>query len=271
MSRRTLEIDGGKVSVLEGGAGDATLYLHGFADVHGVTEGWMPFHEKLLEGCRVHAPAHPGCAESDEIAHLESVEDLVFHYLEVIDALGLDRFHLVGACVGGWAAAELAARHPEKVRRLVLMDAAGLFVPGAPIGDVFMMSHPRRGTDFSELRAMLFASDRTPVGRRLFPDGRGGLDDEVRRYQMLRFANRFGFNPPYFYNRSLRSRLHRIGAPTLVLWGEQDRMVPLAHGEAYAAGIPNSNGLEVLKGAGHSPQAEDPEAAAALVTRFLKG
>ena len=271
MSRRTIEINGRKVSVLEDGSGEPTLYLHGFADVHGVTEGWMPFHEKLLAGCRLYAPAHPGCAESDEIEYLESVEDLVFHYLEVIDALGLERFDLVGTCVGGWVAAELAVRHPEKVRRLVLINASGLFVSGAPIGDIFMMSHPVRGTDFAELRAMLFESDRSPVGNELFPDGRGDIEDELRRYQMLRFTNRFGFNPPYFYNRSLRSRLHRIAAPTLVLWGEADHMVPPAHGEAYSAGIPQANGVEWVKGAGHSPQAEKAEATAALVTGFLKG
>lgn len=271
MSRRTLEVNGRKVAVLEDGSGEPTLYLHGFADVHGVTEGWMPFHQALLEGCRLYAPAHPGCAESQEIEYLESMEDLVFHYLEVLDALGLERFDLVGACVGGWLAAELAARHPEKVRRLVLMDASGLFVPGAPIGDIFMMSHPVRGTDYSELRTMLFESHESPTGNALFPDGRGDIEDELRRYQMLRFTNRFGFSPPYFYNRSLRSRLHRIAAPTLVLWGEADRMVPLAHGEAYAAGIPNAGGLELVKGAGHSPQAEQAEAAAALVAGFLKG
>ena len=272
MSRRTLDINGRNVTVLEDGTGEPTLYLHGFADVHAVTEGWMPFHEKLMESCRLYAPAHPGCAASDEIEYLESAEDLVFHYLEVIDALELDRFHLVGTCVGGWIAAELAARHPEKVHRLVLIDASGLFVSGAPIGDIFMMSHPVRGTDYSELRAMLFENDRTPVGHALFPDGRAeNIEDELRRYQMIRFANRFGFNPPYFYNRSLRSRLRRISAPTLVVWGESDRMVPPAHGEAYAEGIPGSNGVSLVKGTGHSPQAEDPEATAALVTGFLAG
>ncbi len=270
MSRRTLDIHGRNVTVLEDGVGEPTLYLHGFADVHAVTEGWMPFHEKLMERCRLFAPAHPGCAASDEIEYLESAEDLVFHYLEVIDALGLDRFHLVGACAGGWIAAELAARHPEKVRRLVLIDALGLFVSGAPIGDIFMMSHPVRGTDYSELRAMLFESAGTPAGHALFPDGRAeNIEDELRRYQMLRFTNRFGFNPPYFYNRSLRSRLRRISAPTQVVWGESDRMAPLAHGEAYAEGIRGAGGVQIVQGAGHSPQAEAPEKAAALITTFL--
>ena len=117
MSMRTLEINGRKVSVLEDGVGDATLYLHGFADVHGVTEGWMPFHEKLLEGCRLYAPAHPGCATSDEIEYLESVGDLVFHYLEVIDALG--------SSGSTWWARVSGAGWPRSLRRGIRRRSAG--------------------------------------------------------------------------------------------------------------------------------------------------
>ena len=67
---------------------------------------------------------------------------MVFHYLELFDALGIERFDLVGHCVGGWLAAELAVRHPQRVRRLVLIGASGLFVPGEPIGDVFLHAQP---------------------------------------------------------------------------------------------------------------------------------
>src|SRR6185295_5029860 len=77
------------------------------------------------------APAHPGCAQSDELAEGYGIEDVIFHYLEVFDALGLESFDLVGHCVGGWIAAELAVRYPERVRRLGLIGACGLFVPGA--------------------------------------------------------------------------------------------------------------------------------------------
>ena len=55
---------------------------------------------------------------------------------------------------------------------------------------------------------------------------KGELEDEVRRYQMLRLSSRIGFKPPYFYNRSLRNRLHRITSPTLVIWGEKDHFRP---------------------------------------------
>ena len=83
------------------------------------------------------------------------------------------------------------------------------------------------------LRALLFAEPDGAAARRWFPDGRGDLDEEMRRYQMLRFGSFVGFKPPYFYHRELRERLYRAAMPSLVVWGEQDRMVPPAHGAAY--------------------------------------
>ena len=138
------------------------------------------------------APAHPGCAGSDELPDGCSIDDVLFHYLEVFDALGLQRFDLVGHCAGGWIAAELAVRHPEKIARLVLIGACGLFVPGEPIGDVFMHAQPERGTDYQSLRTLLFSAADAPAALRFFPDGRGDIDEEMRRYQMLRFGSFVG-------------------------------------------------------------------------------
>jgi pimeloyl-ACP methyl ester carboxylesterase len=268
LSGTSVEVNGRKVWLLENGSGAPLLYLHGFADVHSVKESWMPFHEQLAKQARVIAPAHPGCAATDENKDVEAIEDVVFHYLEVLDALKLAEFDLVGSCVGGWIAAELAVRHPEKVRRLVLIGATGLFVKGALIGDVFMMAQPERGSSYASLRKMLFASAEQPRALELFPDGMGEIEDELRRYQMLRLGSRIGFKPPYFYNHSLRNRLHRIAAPALVIWGEKDNMVPRAHGETYAQLIPNAK-LEIIPGAGHSAHVEKPDETARLVLDFL--
>jgi pimeloyl-ACP methyl ester carboxylesterase len=268
LSGRNVEVNGRKVWLLESGSGAPLVYLHGFADVHSVKESWLPFHELLARQTRVIAPAHPGCAQSDENKDVDSIEDVVFHYLEVFDALKLAQFDLVGTCVGGWIAAELAVRHPERIRKLVLIGATGLFVQGALIGDVFMMAQPERGSSYASLREMLFASADQPRALELFPDGMGDIEDELRRYQMLRFGSRIGFRPPYFYNYSLRNRLHRIASPSLVIWGENDRMVPLVHGETYAKLIPDAK-LEIIMGAGHSVHVEKPDETAKLVLGFL--
>jgi pimeloyl-ACP methyl ester carboxylesterase len=194
---------------------------------------------------------------------------VVFHYLEVFDALGLTHFDLVGHCVGGWIAAELAVRHPERVRSLGLIGACGLFVPGEPIGDVFMHAQPERGVEYATLRQLLFAGQNAPAGLRFFPDGRGDLDEETRRYQMLRFGSYVGFKPPYFYNRALRGRLHRANMPATVIWGDADRMVPRAHGEAYAGALPSAKGLTIIAGAGHAAPLEQPEATATALRGVL--
>lgn len=268
MSGRIVEVNKRGVQILEGGSGNPLLYLHGFADVHSVKESWLPFHEQLARRARVIAPAHPGCAQTDENKDIDGVEDVVFHYLEVLDVLKLTRFDLVGSCVGGWIAAELAVRHPEKIRKLVLIGATGLFVQGALIGDVFMMAQPEYGSSYASLREMLFARADQPDALVMFPDGKGEIEDEVRRYQMLRLSSRIGFKPPYFYNHSLRNRLHRIASPSLIVWGEKDGMVPRAHGAAYAAGISGAK-FTIVQGAGHSAQVEKPEETAQLVLEFL--
>jgi pimeloyl-ACP methyl ester carboxylesterase len=102
----------------------------------------------------------------------------------------------------------------------------------------------------------------------MFPDGSAPLAEELLRYQALTLAARIGWTPPYLYDRKLRSRLRWITAPTLVVWGEHDRFVPVAHARAYHEGIRASE-LEVLD-AGRSPWLEAPEACAALVTAFLQ-
>ena len=269
MSKTVLDLRGRKVAVAEGGRGDPLVYLHGFADVHAVAGDFQPFHLRLCEAARVIAPAHPGCAESDELADGCGIDDVVFHYLEVFDALGLPRFDLVGHCVGGWIAAELAVRYPERVRRLALIGASGLFVPGAPIGDVFMHSQPERGVEIATLRRLLFADEHATVGLRFFPSARGDIEEEMRRYQMLRFCSFLGFKPPYFYNRALIGRLYRATMPAAVIWGAADRMVPRAHGEAYVAGLPGATDLSLISGAGHSTPLEAPDATADALLDFL--
>jgi len=267
VTTRTIDVCGRKVAVVEAGKGKPIVYLHGFADVHGVADDLMPFQQRLAQHGKLIAPAHPGCNGSDELDAC-SIDDVLFHYLEWLDAERLTRFDLIAHDVGGWIAAELAVRHPEWVARLILIGACGLFVPAEPIADIFMHAQPERGTDLSTLRTLLFADPEGELARRWFPNGRGDLAEETRRYQMLRFGSFVGFKPPYFYHRELRERLYRASMPSLVIWGERDRMVPLAHGTAYDDGLPHCAALAVIPGSGHAVHLERADQVADAVLAF---
>ena len=119
-------------------------------------------------------------ARAHEDDDIETMDDLAFRYAETMDALGLDKVAVAGACVGGWIAAELAMRHPERVTHLVLIGASGLEIPDQPIGDLFWEAQPRNGTDYSGMRRLLFGRDDAAEAVRLFPDSRGELVASTR-------------------------------------------------------------------------------------------
>ena len=263
---RSLKVGGHAVAIAEEGSGPPLLYLHGFADIHGSSTDWLPFHNKLADPLRVIAPAHPGCHASEENEEIDTIEDVVFHYLQVLDALGIDRFHLAGASIGGWIAAEIAIRIPERVRSLALIGATGLYVPGQPIADIFMFVQAKNGDDFSDYRRTLFRDAIAPEALAMFPNGRMPPERELLRYRMFRFASRVGFAPPYLHDRKLRARLPRFVEPAVVIAGERDHLVPIVHAQAYAEGLRGSE-LKLIADAGNSAAVEKPsEVAAAVLT-----
>src|SRR5262245_61488784 len=95
------------VQVYRAGTGTTVLYLHGIIDLHSAQGEPFAFHRQLAERFAVTAPAHPGCGDSGGIAQVTEIEDLAFHYLDLLDALGIAEANIVGCCLGGWIAAEL--------------------------------------------------------------------------------------------------------------------------------------------------------------------
>ena len=230
-----LSVGGVRTHLLRGGRGAPLLVLH---PEFGAGR-WFPYHDALAAHFQVFAPDHPGFGDSERPDWLEGIDDLVFHYLDLLEVLQLDRVSVLGTSVGGWIAAELAAAHPERLDRLVLVGAAGLKVDGSERFDLFL--HP-----IEETLAHLFHDPRRAA--QLLPT-EFGPDVIVRGYREMTTLARFSWNP-YLYNPKLDRRLRRVHVPTLVVWGQDDQFLPLAHGEAYVRALPAAT-LQVIAPCGH--------------------
>ena len=255
-----VDVRGRPTQVLRKGSGDPVLYLH---SATGET-WWTDFDESLSnDHFDVIHPAHPGYEGSQGLAEIEDVHDLAFHTLDLLDALGVERTAVVGSSMGGWLAAELAVYAPERVTKLVLVDAAGI---GSPSVDMWAVKPP-------ELADVLFGDQEHWLAQLL-----QAIDLETAMppaeilmplLQSMEAGARIGWNP-YMQDPRLAGRLHRVRAPTLVVWGERDGFIPRAQGERYVELIAGAR-LEVIGGCGHLPVLERPDALATLVRTFLRG
>lgn len=237
------------LEVIRRGAGAPILVLHGFDTI----AADAPFLDLLARQGEVIAPSHPGFGHSPRPDDFETVYDLVQLYLDVIERLG-DRVALIGLGFGGWLAAEIAVACGHRLDRLVLVDAVGIKVGDRETADVLDV----------------FNTSPDEVARRTWHDARRAPDwNEMTDDQMVVRARNWETLclytwHPYMYNPRLRFWLKKIATPTLVLWGGSDRVVTPDYGRAYAAEIPGAR-FEVIDGAGHHPEIEQPEAFAAAV------
>jgi pimeloyl-ACP methyl ester carboxylesterase len=250
----TVVSDGITLDVMALGAGPTVLLLHG---VEGAAANG-PFAQRLAEDRQVVAPSHPGFDLSPRPDWCDSVDDLAYLYLDYLDRLDAPSVVLVGLQFGGWLAAEIAVRSCARLSHLVLVDPVGIKVGGREdrdIADVFAL--PR-----AELDALVFAS----------PENGPGDLTTAPEADVLRIARNeealalYGWEP-YLHNPRLRRWLHRIGVPSLVVWGEHDRIVSPSYGRAFADEIPRSS-FELVDSAGHRPQIEQPDRLAALIRDF---
>jgi len=250
-----LSVAGVRTHLLRGGRGAPVLVLH---PEYAATR-WFPYHDHLAARFQVLAPDHPGFGQSERPDWLEGIDDVVFHYLDFLDTLHIDRVSIVGTSLGGWIAAELAVAHPQRIDRLVLVGAAGIKVDGVERFDVFL--HPIEET----LQHLFHDPGRAA---QLLPT-EFGPEVIVRGYREAATLARLTWNP-YLYNPKLERRLRRITAPTLIMWGEQDTFLPPAYGEAFARLISNAT-LRTVPECGHLVPYEQTDAFTEAVTRFLKG
>jgi pimeloyl-ACP methyl ester carboxylesterase len=246
-------VPGGQVHLFRDGTGEPVLFLH----AAGGAGTWLEFHARLAGHFDVIAPDHPGFGKSDDFPEVDDITDLVYHYLDVLDALGLERVHVVGGSFGGWVAAELAVHSPHRVRSLVLLSAAGLRLPEHPVTDLFLLPP-------AKLPEVLF---HTPPPAPPEPAGAPDLDTIIAAYREATSLARFSW-VPFLSDPKLERRLRRVTAPTLVVAPDDDHIIPVAHAQRYAERIPGARYAEV-KNCGHAMYFEQPAEFAQVTTAHI--
>jgi pimeloyl-ACP methyl ester carboxylesterase len=246
-----VDVQGIPTLVREGGRGAPILFLHGPED-----PAWAPGLARLAEGFRVVAPDHPGMGRTPLGPDIDAMDDVVYHYLDLIETLALGEATVVGASFGGWVAAELALRLGPRLKRLVLVDAAGLRVGGTDVAEIYLMSD-------DELARFLVMDARH--AELVFPPSDDLAVVERRLVQRATLARLTWV--PYWHDPKLLGRLRRITAQTLVLWGGDDRFIPPTHAKEFGARIPRAS-VRVIEGAGHLPHLEQPDRFAEAVAKF---
>jgi pimeloyl-ACP methyl ester carboxylesterase len=221
-----------------------------------------PFLDKLAERYHVFAPEFPAYGESTDDELLEDMLDFALHGWDVIATLGLTKPCVIGHSMGGMIAAEMACLAPNDLAKLVLVAPAGLWIPEHPIPDIFsFLPH--------EFAQYLF-HDRAQ-GEALLT---GGLDLKnpealkefyIANSKRMSMAGKILFPIP---NRRLSKRLYRLTAPTLLIWGKSDKLIPLVYADYWKKSIPQAQ-LVTIDNAGHMPPYEQPEDFVAAVSSFL--
>jgi len=242
------------------GDGPPLVFLHGPWGVRGDCE----FLDRMAALHRVYAPRHPGTSsgDPDAIHRLDELWDLVVYYGELLDRLGLEAPALLGHSFGGMVACEIAATMLQRVSKLVLIDPLGLWRDDRPVKNWMIMPE-------DQLRPALFAEPDGKAARRFFelPDESDArVEVQASLIWSQACTGKFVWPIP---DRGLKKRIHRIAAPTLIIWGTGDGIVSPDYAQDFAQRIANAR-IELIGDAGHLPHLEHPNRAAQLVSRFLR-
>jgi pimeloyl-ACP methyl ester carboxylesterase len=240
----TIDADGPiPVTFDDTGVGHPFLLLHGGAGPQSVA-----FFANLLattRDARVITPTHPGFGGTPRPERIDSVKALAGLYAALLERLDLEDVTVIGNSIGGWIAAEMGLLGSPRVGSLVLVDAAGIEVEGHPVADFFSLS----------LDEVAQLSYHDPVKFRIDPST---MPEAQRAAFAGNRASLAVYGGTSMADPSLLGRLAGMAVPTLVLWGDSDRMFDTEYGRAYAASIPGAT-FRLLSATGHVPQIETPE------------
>ena len=244
-----VEVAGAKVHLLSRGEGAAILSLH---SIEG-NLGFLPYLDALAQSARVYAPTHPGYGTSERPEWLETISDLARFYLWMLQELEMDRVHLIGGFMGGWIAAEMATMCPQALHSLTLIGTAGVRPDEGEIADIFLLGE--QGT------MDLAISSPGPIATAI------EAEQPNMRIRGREMTTRLCWKP-YMHSPSLIHLLPRVEVPALVLWGENDRIVPVSVGARIADAMPNVR-LEIIADTGHLPHIERSEEVIPLLQNHM--
>ena len=235
-----VEVDGCKTHLRRGGRGEPLLFLHGANGAPVV----LPFMEKLAQRFDVLIPEHPGYGKSDEPEWLENIHDIAYFYLDFLKQLNLKNVTVVGSSMGGWIAMEMAVRDTSRLKSLVLSSPAGIAAPGVRAADIFLMAP-------EEMVRNLFVDQKLAEARLAQPED---VDISLKnRHTTARLAWEPRLHDPY-----LPKWLHRIDVAVKIVWGRQDRILPVAFVDVYRKLLPKAD-ISIIENCGHLPHAERPD------------
>ncbi|HTZ03872.1 MAG TPA: alpha/beta hydrolase [Xanthobacteraceae bacterium] len=242
------------------GSGPPLLYLHAAGGPI-----WDPFVEGLCERFTVYAPHHPGTGATarDSIYAVENLWDLLIIYEEMLDALGLQSVPVIGTSFGGMMAFELAAHQPRRISKIVALDPIGLWRDDAPVAP-YMLLPPEK------LVAVLYKHlDSPPVQAALAmpSDPKEVAVITADLVWALGATGKFVWPIP---DKGLKKRLHRVKAPALIVWGEDDQLVSSVYAKEFADRLAQAR-VEIVKDCGHVPQVERLDVVGPMVAKFLDG
>ena len=249
---------GAKIHYVEAGSGAPVILIHGLAD--NVTI-WDPVIPALAARFRVIALDQIGFGRSDKPLLNYRVSTPVDFLDGFLTELKIERASLVGNSLGGWVAAAYALAHPERVERLVLSDAAGYAALAKTM-------------DSRALRALRVASrdDIRYLGPLAFHDKRFYQDVDAAFKERVTAGDSYTvaqvLDSMIRGDDALDNKLQTLKQPTLVLWGREDKLIPLSFGEQFHREIVNSR-LRIIDNCGHMPQLECPNEFSAAVLKFF--
>lgn len=240
--------------VADAGRGRPILILHGGGGP--MTVASIAAH--LTPTALTLTPTHPGWNGTARPEGLTRINDLAQLYLDYLDARQLSDVLIIGSSIGGWIASEMALRDTaDLITSLILIDAVGIEVPGEPIRDFFGLD-ARGVAEYAWHDSQRFYTDPATVPA-----------EQLARQQANMATMRVFAGNPYMHDPALMGQLHHVQVPTLVLWGESDRIVTQSYGAAFAAALGQAR-FEVIAQAGHLPHLEQPDATLALIDEFVQ-